>query len=488
VSRRAARRRGGRLPTMSDSCEARGRPRSAPSRAELPGPSPFALAQRFVVLLGLIGRAALLYLRLVLDRRGFWRLSGAQRIEIQRRFAERFVRVAMRFRGGLIKVGQVASLRIDVVPEEVTDELARLQDRVDPHPFEEIAAQIHTELGRPVGELFERFERTPLASASLGQVHRAHDPQGRELAVKVLYPGIERQVAVDLVATRIGLWLFNWLVVPDLMQVYRELRRTILGEMNYVEEGRAAEEVAANLGRDPQVAERVRVPAIHWETTTRRVLTMEFLEGTKVNDTATIAAWGLDIRDVVTWATRSFLHMMLRDGFFHCDPHPGNLLVDREGRLGIIDFGMNARIAPELREALRKNVIASVQRDPEAYVDSLLEVGFLQPSDRAAAVELAKLGFDPRYYNLTPAEVMQIDLGDYLGQMRANMKKIKSFQLPDGVVMLGRAINLLYALALELAPGIRPLEVVGPYVIEFLAGPLPPAPSEPEAPAAAASG
>jgi len=178
---------------------------------------------------------------------------------------------------------------------------------------------------------------------------------------------------------------------------------------------------------------------------------------------------------VVTWATRAFLHMMLRDGFFHCDPHPGNLLVDRQGRLGIVDFGMNKRISRELREAIRKNVLASLQRDPELYVQSLLDVGIIQPRDRAPALELARLGFDPRYYNLTPAEAVQIDLGEYLGQMRGNMKKIRSFQLPDGVVMLGRAFNLLYGLAVELAPGIRPLEVVGPYVLEFLAG----APSAP---------
>lgn len=437
------------------------------------GANPLALAHRFVVLLGLIGRAGVLYLRLVLDSRGWLRLGPERRVEVQRRFAARFVRVATRFRGALIKVGQVASLRIDVVPEEVTDELATLQDRVDPHPYEEIAAQIESELGRPPEALFARFERAPLASASLGQVHRASDLEGRPLAVKVLYPGIEKQVAVDIAATRIGLWLFNWLVIADLMQVYRELRRTILGEMDYEREGRAAEEVAGNLERDPAVAERVRIPEIRWETTTRRVLTMEFLEGAKVNDTATLEAWGLDVNDVVSCATRAFLHMMLRDGFFHCDPHPGNLLVDREGRLGIVDFGMNARIAPALREALRKNVLASIQRDPEAYVDSLLEVGFIRQEDRAAAIELAKVGFDPRYFNLTPAEVMNLDLGEYLGEMRANMRKIKSFQLPDGVVMLGRAINLLYALALELAPGIRPLEVVGPYVIEFMAGPTP---------------
>jgi predicted unusual protein kinase regulating ubiquinone biosynthesis (AarF/ABC1/UbiB family) len=357
-----------------------------------------------------------------------------------------------------------------VVPPEVTDELARLQDRVEPHPFEEVDRQIRHELGRGADQAFASFERAPLASASLGQVHRARSHDGEALAVKVLYPGIERRVAVDLAATRLGLWLFNWLVVPDLMQVYGELRGTLLGEMDYVREGRAAEEVRANLQRDPAVAARVRIPRIHWETTTRRVLTMEFLEGAKVNDTAALEAWGLDVREVVTWATRAFLHMMLRDGFFHCDPHPGNLLVDREGRLGIVDFGMNKRITPGFREAIRKTLLASIQRDANLYVDSLLEVGIIQPGDREAAVEIARLGFDPRYYNLTPAEAVNIDLGEYLTEMRTHMKRIRSFRLPDGVVMLGRAMNLLYGLAVELAPGIRPVEVVGPYVLQFLAG------------------
>ncbi len=443
-----------------------------------PGPSPVDLTIRFLVLLGLIGRAAVVYLRLWADGRGWWRLTRERRIGIQHAFAERFVRIATRFRGGLIKVGQVASLRIDVVPEEVTDELAKLQDQVEPHPFEEVALQIRHELGRPVEAVFAHFERQPIASASLGQVHRARYADGTELAVKVLYPGVERSVAVDLAATKIGLWLFNWLVVPDLNQVHRELRETLLGEMDYVREGRAAEEVAANLGKDPAVAERVRIPDIHWETTTRRVLTMEFLEGTKVNDVATLEAWGLEVDEVVTWATKAFLHMMLRDGFFHCDPHPGNLLVDRDGRLGIVDFGMNKRITREFREAIRKSVLASIQRDPDLYVQSLMEVGIIQESDREAATELAKLGFDPRYYNLTPKEAMNINLGEYLAEMRGNMKRIKSFQLPDGVVMLGRAFNLLYGLSVELAPGIRPMEVLGPYVLEFLAGTPPPAPAE----------
>jgi len=434
------------------------------------GPSLGALLQRSLVSLDLIVRAALVYLRVVLHNRGIWRVDPAHLVEIQHRFARRFVRVATRFKGGLIKLGQVASLRIDVMPPEVTEELAKLQDRVDPHPYQEIVAQVEAELGAPIDELFEHFCATALASASLGQVHRARARSGQEVAVKVLYPGIERSVAVDLAMTKLGLWLFNFLAVADLMQVYGELREALLGEMDYVREGKAAEEVASNLSRDPEVAARVVVPSICWETTTRRVLTMEFRGGVRINDREALAAQGRDLNTLVVWTSRAFLHMMFRDGFFHCDPHPGNLLVDSEGRIVIVDFGMNKRVAAELRAAIRKNVIASVQRDPELYAASLVDAGVVRECDLPAVKEIAKLSFDPEYFNLTPKEVANLDFGEYFARMRTQMKRIRSFQLPDGLVMWSRAFSLLYALATELAPGLRPLDVIGPYVLEFLQG------------------
>ncbi len=437
------------------------------------GPSPFTLAHRFGVLLGLIGGALRVWLRIWRVQRAEGAGDTAALVAAERRFAQRFVAVAIRWKGGLIKIGQVASLRVDVLPREVSDELARLQDSVDPHPIAEVEAQIEHELGAPIARCFAAFEREPIASASLGQVHAAELPGGRKVAVKVLYPGVERSVAIDLMAVRFGLWLFDFLTVADLRSVYRELRESILGEMDYEREGRAAEEVARNLVADPEVAAKVRVPAIHWPTTRRRVLTMEFIEGVKINDRAALAARGFDPEEIASWAVRAFLHMIFRDGFFHCDPHPGNLLVDEEGRIGIVDFGMNKRLSPAIMVMLRENLLATVTRDAERYARSFLDAGMIDPGDVAAVQDVARLSFDPRYYNLTPRELAGLDFGEYLSGMREQMKRVRSFRLPDGIVMWGRALTLLMGLASELAPGIRPLDVVGPYVLRFLAGGVP---------------
>jgi len=432
------------------------------------GPSLPELTARFVVLLLLVLRAAGVYLRLILAARGLWPATDAALVALQRRFAQRFVAVAVHYKGGLIKLGQVASLRVDVLPEEVSDELARLQDRVEPHGYGEIAAQIEGELGAPPERLFARFDAEPIAAASLGQVHAAWLSSGEKLAVKVLYPGVERSVAVDLAATRVGLWLFDFLTVADLRQVYRELRSALLGEMDYEREGRAAEEVARNLAQNPALATHIRVPAIHWPLTRRRVLSMEFIPGVKINDRAALAAQGRALPELALWATRAFLHMIFRDGFFHCDPHPGNLLVDPQGRVGIVDFGMNKRLTPQVMEMMRENVMATVTRDPQRYARSLLGAGMIQAPDQATVEEIAKIFFDPAYYNLTPRELSELDFGAYFRRMRVQLKRVRSFHLPDGIVMWSRALTLLLGLSTELAPGVRPLDVVGPYLMEFL--------------------
>ena len=220
----------------------------------LRGPSTWALLGRALVLSTLIAEAAWVYLLHRMVRRGWLHRDDAWREARFGRFASRFVRIATEFRGGLIKLGQVASLRVDVIPDSMTAELVRLQDRVPPHPYEEIALQIERELGGPVSTFFPEFAETPVASASLGQVHRARDGEGRDVAVKVLYPGVERSVAIDLRMLRVATWLFNPMVPPDLLSVHTQLANSLT-----FTEGAAGtdSEVAAeqrDAGDEPRIA------------------------------------------------------------------------------------------------------------------------------------------------------------------------------------------------------------------------------------------
>jgi predicted unusual protein kinase regulating ubiquinone biosynthesis (AarF/ABC1/UbiB family) len=434
-------------------------------------PALHTLALRFAVLLGLVAQAAWIYVRYWADDRGFVRAPDGAITTAMQRFAVRFVRVAVTYKGGLIKLGQVASLRVDVLPEEVSAELAKLQDRVDAHPLAEIRAQVERELGGPLEAHFAAFSEEAIAAASLGQVHEARLPSGERVAVKVLYPGVERSVAVDLAAARVGLWLFDFVTVAELDRVYAQIRDSIRGEMDYEAEGRAAEEVARNLAADRELAKRTRVPRIFWEATRRRVLTMEFVEGVKINDRAALAARGIDPREVATWTARAFLHQMFRDGFFHCDPHPGNLVIDAEGRVGILDFGMHQRLGPRVLTMLRETLLATVSRDPARYARAFLAAEMIRPEDLATVEEIGRISFDPKYFNLTPKELAEIDMGAYVTRMRSQLKRVRSFQIPDGLVLWGRAFGLLLGLTSELAPGIRPMDVVGPYVIRFLGAP-----------------
>jgi ubiquinone biosynthesis protein len=168
-------------------------------------------------------------------------------------------------------------------------------------------------------------------------------------------------------------------------------------------------------------------------------------------------------------ASRAFLHMIFRDGFFHCDPHPGNLIVEPDGRLAIIDFGMNERLEPDVLAGVRRNILASVTRDAELYAQSLLDMGAVDPADLPVVREIAELSFDPAYYNLTPREMAALDLGRFASDMRGHLNRLRTFRLPAGVVMGSRALSVLYGLVVELAPGLRPLDVFGPYALAFLA-------------------
>jgi len=426
------------------------------------------LAARGATGLFLFAFAFVVYLALALHRRG--RLSRRTLGWISKAFGKTFVHAAERQKAGMIKIGQLGSLRSDLVPHEITDELSKLQDRVAPHAYDEIHAQLTHGLGRAPEDVFASFDPVPIAAASIGQVHHAVLQDGREVAVKVQYPGIERAVAVDMAVARFALWVFNFLTVADTRRLFNELLESIEAEMDYIQEGRMAEEVRANLSAVPEFKDRFVIPDIYWDYTSRRVLTMQYTPGIKINDQDGLRAAGLDIDETAVLCAHLFLHQIFRDGVFHADPHPGNLFVDPDGRIIVLDFGMNKRIDPKVRDAIRRNMVATVVRDVDAFADSMVDAGFVDAADREKIKDVARVQFDPRFWNVAPSEVADMDFNAYFMETREQMKQIQSFQLPNGVVMWGRALGLLSAMQGELMPDRAPYDVIGPYVMQFLTG------------------
>jgi ubiquinone biosynthesis protein len=364
-----------------------------------------------------------------------------------------------------VKFGQLLSTRPDVVPPDIVVELRSLQDDVRPFPFEQAERVIEEELGNTLERLFLEFDSTPVAAASIGQVHRATLPNGRAVAVKVQRPGAARQIEADLTllyqAARLVHERIRALDFVDARQLVDEFARSIRKELDYRLEGRNAQAFHRDFAGHPHV----RVPKVYWHYSGARVLTLEWIDGIQLAD-VDLAAMTLDERrDLAYRVTETWMTMIFRNGFFHADPHPANILLPPEsGTIGLVDFGSAGKLTDDDMSKLTGLFIDAANENVEALPKRLSDLGVRYPKEREAELraELRELYY--RYYGASLSEIDPIQV------IREGFQLIYALNLhlPTRFLLLDRAIATLGSVGVELYPDFNVFEVARPYARDLM--------------------
>jgi predicted unusual protein kinase regulating ubiquinone biosynthesis (AarF/ABC1/UbiB family) len=420
---------------------------------------------------------------LFLPRIGLSRLAARNRPRRLTHIAKRFHVLAVELGGLMIKVGQFMSSRLDVLPPEITTELEGLQDEVPPVPFPAIRALAEAELGATLERVFSFIDETPVAAASLGQVHRARlaDDDAaqtglRDVVVKVQRPGIDTIIDVDLRALRrVAGWLSRVRAVSirvDVPVLVEEFALTSLEEIDYLHEAANAERFAEDFAKDP----RVSVPELVWERTTRRVLTLQDVTAIKINDVAALRAAGIDPLDVANDFAAVMFDQVFSHGYFHADPHPGNIFVTpltgeaRTWRFTFVDFGMMGEVPMGLRRGLRKSLIAAASRDGKGMVSGIQEVGALLPSADTANLERAMTKLFARFGGMGFAELQKVDPREFraFATEFGDVVRTLPFQLPENFLLIVRAMSLTSGMCSSLDPAFNIWNAVEPYSAQLI--------------------
>ena len=425
------------------------------------------------------------WFELILPRLGLAGLAERTRAKRMHTFARRFHLLAVDLGGLMIKVGQFMSSRLDVLPPEITSELEGLQDEVPAVPFSEIRALAEAELGVSLDLAFESVDEIPLAAASLGQAHRARlaatdaaDTGLRDVVIKVQRPGIDEIVDIDLAALRkVGGWLSRVRIVADRVDMpalVEEFAATSMEEIDYLHEAASAERFADNFAGNTRVA----VPRIVWERTSRRVLTLEDVTAIKITDSLALRAAGIDPATVAPVFAEVMFDQLFTHGFFHADPHPGNIFVTPgeagEGgpdwKLTFIDFGMMGEVPADTRAGLRTLLVAVASRDGRGLVEAIRKVGVLLPTAETTELERAMTQLFARFGGMGFAELKDVDpreFRDFAVQFGDVVRSLP-FQLPENFMLIIRAMSLTSGVCSALNSEFNLWDSVEPYAAQLL--------------------
>lgn len=397
--------------------------------------------------------------------------------EVHTRNARRIERTIVRLQGLFIKVGQLLSIMANFLPAQFRSGLEGLQDQVPPRPYHEIAGRVEEELGRPIAEIFGRFHEEPIASASLGQVHEAWLKDGTHVAVKVQHHDIDEIVRLDLLTIRRIMAIVAMFVpIQGLDAYYHQVRSMILEELDFLREAQNITRIADNFAKQP----KVQFPRPVGGYCTRRVMTTTFVEGIKVGDVAALDARGIDRRALARHIVKVFCQQIFVDGVYHADPHPGNMLVGPRGELILLDFGAVAELSPRMREGIPEFLEAVIRRDTNQIIKALRKMGFIARSDTLDVSEKVIEFFHQRFQDevkLDTFNLKDIKLDPQKGieslidlrRMNIGLKELSSaFHVPRDFVLLERTLLLLTGLCTQLDPDLSPMEVVRPYLQDFV--------------------
>jgi len=382
------------------------------------------------------------------------------------RAARALYRASVRLEGLLIKASQFIGTRADILPDEWVTTLGGLHDRVPPHPFAEIRAQVERELGRPIEAAFAEFEPRPLAAASLAQVHVARTTDGRRCAVKVQYQGIEGVVRADLRNLMFTLRVLARLEPDfDFRIIARELLKYIPMELDFLNEARNCETIARNFaGRGDVVT-----PGIYRELTTRRVLTMELIDGIKVTDLAAMAEAGIDKHAVAQKLIEIFTEMILRDGFFHADPHPGNILVQPGPRIVLLDFGLAKDFPRAFRDAMVRLTFSILTMDRSAIVRAFHDLGFrTRDGSPETLLMLANL-FLGNSVRRNRAYADRELVEEFSEELPRTLRANPIVEVPADVLLVNRVMGLLSGLGKTLDSRVNLFATLMPYAQNLMA-------------------